>query len=204
VEDGALSCFWFPSFVLAKKLQDGDAIQKWKAKSWMGVFIGHSLQHSSNVPVVYNPRTTHISPQFHVIFDDQFTTVSNSALSLPADFYTKLFNTAKWAYEDNYTDTSDLYVYDNTHLQPPLSLKSNLSIGSQPVLPPNQPQTRPNPESHPASIPTASHPAPTPESHPAPIPPESHPAGHPASLLSESYGAHLPTVSHDDQFVGEC
>jgi hypothetical protein len=88
--------FGSPVFMLAKKLQDGDAIQKWKARSWMGVYVGHSLQHAGNIPVIYNPLTTHISPQFHVVFDDQFTTVPDSALSLPDNFYEKLFHTAKW------------------------------------------------------------------------------------------------------------
>jgi hypothetical protein len=83
--------FGSPVFVLAKKLQNGDAIQKWKARSWMGVYIGHSLQHSGNVPVVFNPQTTYISPQFHVVFDDQLTTVQEAACSFPDNFYSKLF-----------------------------------------------------------------------------------------------------------------
>jgi hypothetical protein len=33
--------------------------------------------HASNVAVVLNPRTGHVSPQFHVVFDDDFTTVPN-------------------------------------------------------------------------------------------------------------------------------
>jgi hypothetical protein len=33
--------FGSPVFVLAKKFQDGVPIPKWKAHSWMGVYIGH-------------------------------------------------------------------------------------------------------------------------------------------------------------------
>jgi len=69
LETRAFSSVWFPIFVLAKKLQEGDVVQKWKARSWMGVHIGHSLQQSGNVPVVYNPQTTSISPQFHAVFE---------------------------------------------------------------------------------------------------------------------------------------
>jgi hypothetical protein len=54
--------FGSPTFVLDKKLQDGDSLSKWKARSWIGIYVGHSLVHSGNVPVIYNPRTTHISP----------------------------------------------------------------------------------------------------------------------------------------------
>ena len=41
----------------------------------MGVYLGHSPFHTGSVPLVFNPKTTRISPQYHVIFDDDFTTV---------------------------------------------------------------------------------------------------------------------------------
>jgi hypothetical protein len=41
----------------------------------MGIYVGRSPSHASNVALVLNPRTGHISPQFHVVFDDDFTTV---------------------------------------------------------------------------------------------------------------------------------
>ena len=43
--------------------------------------MGFSLQHSSNVPLVLNQTTCHISPQFHVVFDDGFSTVNSIAPS---------------------------------------------------------------------------------------------------------------------------
>lgn len=58
--------FGSPTFVLAKQLQDGDSLPKWKARSWLGVYVGPSLVHAWNVPIIYNPLTMHISPQFHV------------------------------------------------------------------------------------------------------------------------------------------
>jgi hypothetical protein len=48
--------FGSPVFVLDKKLQDGDSLAKWKACSWLVVYIGHSLVHSGNFPVIYNPQ----------------------------------------------------------------------------------------------------------------------------------------------------
>ncbi len=38
------------------------------------MYIGHSLSHTESVALILNPRTGHVSPQFHV-FDDHFTTV---------------------------------------------------------------------------------------------------------------------------------
>ena len=37
--------------------------------------MGFSQSHSSDVPIILNLRTGHISPQFHVVFDDTFSTV---------------------------------------------------------------------------------------------------------------------------------
>jgi len=48
---------------------------KWEPRSRLGIYIGHSPCHAGTVPLVLNPRTLHVSPQFHVAFDDHFTTV---------------------------------------------------------------------------------------------------------------------------------
>jgi hypothetical protein len=62
--------FGCPIFVLDKRLQDGDSLPKWRSRCWNGVYIGQSLQHAGNVPLVYNPSTSHVSPQYHITFDD--------------------------------------------------------------------------------------------------------------------------------------
>ena len=64
-----------PCYVLDPKLQDGHKLPKWKPWSHRGMFVGFSPRHSSLVPLVLNPRTGKISPQFHVVFDDWFTSV---------------------------------------------------------------------------------------------------------------------------------
>eukprot|EP00804_Cyclotella_cryptica_P019457 CCRYP_006639-RB/>CCRYP_006639-RB protein AED:0.37 eAED:0.37 QI:0/0/0/1/0/0/2/0/99 len=53
----------------------GKKIPKGDSRARQGIFVGFSPNHSSLVPLVLNPRTQHISPQFHVIFDDVFSTV---------------------------------------------------------------------------------------------------------------------------------
>ena len=40
--------------------------------------MGLSPDHASTVPLVLNLDTSSITPQFHVIFDDWFTTVTTS------------------------------------------------------------------------------------------------------------------------------
>ena len=50
-------------------------IPKWEPRARMGIYVGRSPSHASNVALVLNPQTGHVSPQFHVVFDDDFTTV---------------------------------------------------------------------------------------------------------------------------------
>jgi hypothetical protein len=66
-------------FVLVKELQDGKTIPKFsRAQSYMGIYIGQSKNHASKVALVYNPRTQLVSPQYHVIFDEGFKTVTSA------------------------------------------------------------------------------------------------------------------------------
>jgi hypothetical protein len=73
--------FGCPVYVLVESLQDGKKIPKWNPQARLGLFLGFSNLHSSQVPLVLNVATIHIPPQIHVIFDDKFETVH----SLPAN-----------------------------------------------------------------------------------------------------------------------
>ncbi len=69
--------FGLPCFVLVSRLQSGIAgPPKWEPRSRLGIYVGHSPSHAGLVALVLNPRTEHVSPQFHVVFDDFFSTVS--------------------------------------------------------------------------------------------------------------------------------
>jgi hypothetical protein len=48
---------------------------KWEPRSRLGIYVGHFSSHAGLVALVLNPRIGHVSPQFHVVFDDHFTTV---------------------------------------------------------------------------------------------------------------------------------
>jgi hypothetical protein len=63
--------------VLDACLQSGlSAIPKWEPWAWMGMYVGQSLSYASNLLLVLNPRTGHVLPQFHVVYDDDFIMVS--------------------------------------------------------------------------------------------------------------------------------
>jgi hypothetical protein len=71
-----LHVFGSPCFVLGSRLQSGIAgPPKWEPRSRLGIYVGHSPSHAGLVALVLNPRTGHILPQFHVVFDDLFTMV---------------------------------------------------------------------------------------------------------------------------------
>jgi hypothetical protein len=67
-----------PVYVLDPKLQDGKKIPKWEPRSRRGKFLGVSPSHSSTIGLILNLRTGYVSPQYHVVYDDEFTTVPNS------------------------------------------------------------------------------------------------------------------------------
>jgi hypothetical protein len=67
-----------PAYVLDPNLQDGKKLPKWSPRSRRGKFLGISPTHSSTTGLVLNLRTGHVSPQYHVVYDDEFTTVPNA------------------------------------------------------------------------------------------------------------------------------
>eukprot|EP00957_Ditylum_brightwellii_P211304 15366023-Ditylum_brightwellii.AAC.3 len=64
-------------YVLDGRLQSGSGIgpHKWDPRSRAGVYLGHSPVYAENAALVLNPHTGHVSQQYHVVFDDEFTTV---------------------------------------------------------------------------------------------------------------------------------
>ncbi len=68
--------FGSPCFVLNFCLQSGvEGTPKWEPQSCLGIYVGHSPSHAELAALVLNPWTGRVSPQFHVVFNDHFTTV---------------------------------------------------------------------------------------------------------------------------------
>ena len=66
-----------PVYVLDPHLQAGQKLPRWQPRSRRGVFMGFSNLHSSEVPLVLDLQTGSITPQYHVVFDDHFSTVTS-------------------------------------------------------------------------------------------------------------------------------
>jgi hypothetical protein len=105
-----LRVFGSPTYVLNKALQDGNSHSKWRSRAWLGVYIGNSTCHSSTIPLIYNPITTHVSPQFHVVYDKYFMTVSSKPSFDSEAYLEKLFHTsAHWLHKDEFSDHLHLF-----------------------------------------------------------------------------------------------
>jgi hypothetical protein len=102
--------FGCPVFVLEASLQDGHRIPKWKPRSRMGIYLGNSPDHASTVPLVLNPNTGLVSPQYHLVFDDAFSTTNCiSTDNIPTD-WPELFKHSSTNYLDE-----DLQQEHNLH-----------------------------------------------------------------------------------------
>jgi len=90
-----------PVYVLDKKISDGNKIPKWKPRSHRCVNLGRAPSYASSIPLCLNTGTGSITPQFHVVFDDWFSTVASDPAQLPdfnSDEWNKLFGDSAFQY----------------------------------------------------------------------------------------------------------
>ena len=71
--------FGSPVYVLENTLQAQQPHNKWSDRSRVGIFMCHSPNHSTSVPLILNTQTGNVSPQFHCIYDDDFDTCKRDA-----------------------------------------------------------------------------------------------------------------------------
>ena len=79
-----------PLYILDPRLQNGKKIQKWEKRSTTGAFMGFSSNHSSTVNLALNKTTASITPQFHVVHDEIFTTIHNFSSEISNDLWENL------------------------------------------------------------------------------------------------------------------
>ena len=66
-----------PVFVLDEANQSGlTGSPKWDPRARADVYLGHSHSHAGNVSIILNLKTGHVSPQYYIVFDDEFSTVA--------------------------------------------------------------------------------------------------------------------------------
>jgi hypothetical protein len=93
--------FGSPVYVLHKTLQDATGSgHKWRSRCWQGIYLGHSPMHAGNVALVYNPDTSHVTPQFHVTWDDTFSSVASPNSDGDDQVIETLLDKTAWLYTD--------------------------------------------------------------------------------------------------------
>ena len=96
-----------PIFVLDARNQSGlTGTPKWELHSRVGVYLGHSPAHAGNVSLFLNLQTGHVSPQYHVVFDDAFSTVPYLESSKEPPNWCKLVSDSSEHATDEQYDTA--------------------------------------------------------------------------------------------------
>jgi hypothetical protein len=100
--------FGCPCYVLDHRLQSSNSmVPKWEPRARMGLYVGHSPSHAANIALNFNPCTGHVSPQFQVVFDDDFTTAPYLRSSQVPPFWPELVraSTKLHVYTERQVDT---------------------------------------------------------------------------------------------------
>ena len=116
--------------MLDPTLQDGKKFPKWKPRLRTGKFLGFSNRHLSTIGLICNLTTDYISSQYHVVFDESFTTVSSqpSSPTLVMDQWDELFHFARDNFLADHDAASDgpvLLLQKNG-----LMMKTNLNVSA--------------------------------------------------------------------------
>ena len=191
-----------PAYVLDPKLQGGNKLPKWQPRSRRGIFVGLSRMHSSSVGQILNLRTGTISPQFHVVYDDWFSTVMSNE-EMPSNWEDLCITSRFQNYVEGIADLDDEWLADDElaarrhharvqEVQPP----------PQEILPPPAPEpTEPStPEPSPVrqAIPVVT---PTPNS-PQPTLPSEEPSPNVQQSVRTRYGRRVHPPQRYDPSKG--
>jgi hypothetical protein len=87
-------------YALDRRIQEGSSPPKWTKRTTQKVYVGHLHHYSKSVPMVWDPKTKLVSPQFHVMFDDNFDIVQAPDPNITqADIIDRLFKTNIYTYD---------------------------------------------------------------------------------------------------------
>jgi hypothetical protein len=92
---------FFPLYVLDRRMQEGTPPPKWTKRTTKKVYVGRLHHYSKSVPIVWDPKTKLVSPQFHVMFDENFDTVQAPDPNIKkSDTMDCLFKTNRYLFDD--------------------------------------------------------------------------------------------------------
>jgi len=90
------------------------------------MYIGTSNCRASSIPLIYNPMTSHVTPQYHVTHDESFTSVNAQGHPAYEKVMEQLYEKATWIFQSKYDDEDALYYFSSIWTDPPpLSIPAN-------------------------------------------------------------------------------
>ena len=126
VDTSIFHAFGCPCFVLDSRLQSGiSAVPKWEPRARLGIYIGHSPSHAGSVALVLNPRTGHVSPQYHVVFDERFSTVPYLGKDSVPPNWAELVETAREDASEDEIKSAQLWYEQNKSLNETAGLQNH-------------------------------------------------------------------------------
>ena len=105
---------------------------KWEPRSRLGIYLGFSLCHSRDVALVMSPSTGNLSPQFHVVFNDECSTLLFLRQQREPPHWSKLVNQARYLATDQAYELSNTWetLLAPTHHIPRISQHEGASLPS--------------------------------------------------------------------------
>jgi hypothetical protein len=101
-----------PVYVPDRRMQEGTSPPKWTKRTTHKVYVGHLHHYSKSVPMIWDPTTKLVSPQFHFMFDDIFDTVQAPDPNVKiTDTMDRLFKTNKYKYDDPFGNKHKYLFY---------------------------------------------------------------------------------------------
>ena len=79
------------AYVLEPVLQSWNKITRWNPRSKVGACVGKSSEHAGNMSLIFDPITNFVSPQFHIVHDDEFTSALRNRIYLLPPKWSNLF-----------------------------------------------------------------------------------------------------------------
>jgi hypothetical protein len=91
-----------------------------KKRTTQKVYVRHLHHYSKSVPMVWDTKTKLVSPQFHVIFDDNFDTAQSPDPNIKhADTMDRLFKTNSYKYDDPFgNEHTYLFFHGGVDIHP--------------------------------------------------------------------------------------
>jgi hypothetical protein len=101
-------------------MQEGTSPLKWTKGTTQKVYVGHLRHSSKSVPMVWDPKTKLVSPQFYVMFDDNFNTFQAPDPNIKqANTIDRLFKTNRYTYDDPFgNEHTYLFSHGGADIQP--------------------------------------------------------------------------------------